>query len=634
MNQNMCKKYKYDFIIFIIISAVCVTVFGHNDVLVTAQRSLSYLKFEHTDGFFKSLTEFYSNAKSFLGDSGANYLPSTFIVFAIWNIPCAILFNGFIPELPGNYSLFFVIWNKMLPVVFFYLACILLYMICKRDFELDDNMSVIAALAFATSGIGFFSQFFFCQYDIFTVFCMLLGVHFYFKGFGSGDSGKNYWMFIFSFAIAASFKYYAILILVIMIIINEKNVIKIIFQSIMGCSVALLEGLFYLFADKDNFKEQVLEFPVLTYAQMSDISTGFATIKLFPLICCVILLVLYRVQIKDKESCIRWFIWGGCLVSIALFGFMAWHPQWLLFAIPFWTLAMVYNQDRDTLLYIDIIMSITFVGYVVNVWENNCDQNLLRYGVFMDIFRYRRSLPAGKTMARFFPISPDILYTVLIACMIGYCIWSYPRDEYWEGNLNVRKSLWLLRVRFLAGVMIFLIPAVLCVPNLLKQDELAWSGWETTPECRYASNFLMHNENTVIQRLTGIGGRVKELDIYTVVPGCNTEGLVLSVEICDEETMEVVAKAEVKESIISCNYTKIYFEKGDALEKGKNYLIVFHTNIDAIVQLACVEYQEGNVIISQNAKKRDHRQERVFVNDKWIDQATLQMRIYTESIYN
>lgn len=631
MTLNRKSYYKYDFIVLIIISFICVSVFGHRDVLTTAQHSLAYLQ-QNTSGikgFVRNLAQFYVNAKNYSGDTGINYMPSTFVMFAIWNLPLKILGTG-LPELSGDYSIPFIMWNKMLPVLMFCFSCILLYFICKRDLELNEDKSMIAVLAFASSGISFFSQFFFCQYDIFTVFFMLLGIHFYFANWGERRK-RDYLFFLLSFAAATSFKYYAILILIVLIILNEKNVIKIVAQTIMGCSVILFEGVGYLMVDRVNFTEQVLKFGVLTYTQMSSISAGLASINLVPFLCCIFFLILYRIHPKDKDEYIQYFIWGGCLICLVLFGFMGWNPQWLLFAVPFWTLAMIYNQDRETLIYLDIVMSVTFVGYVVHNWINNVDQDLFRYGIFMDLFRYRKYLPQSDTMSRFFPLNPNLLYTIFVATIVGYCIWSYPRGKQGNCEIDVKKCVPLLRIRFLVGIAVFVIPAVLCIPDMLKQDEFAWGGWNTAPEYRYATDYLMEEEDVVIQKLTGIEGRISELDVYTVVPGNNTEGMILSVEIIDEDTMQVIAYGETQNYINNCNYTHINFASGDVLEYNKNYLIAFHSNVEAGIQLAVVEYQDGNVVIDKMAKKREHKLDQVFHNNEWLEQATLQMNIYTRA---
>lgn len=631
MSQSQGRYYKYDFILIIVISIICVSIFGHPDILTTATHSLAYLgQYETEDerGIIDTITKFYSNAKSYSADTGSNYLPSTFIVFALWNLPLKIVWEGILPDSAGDYSIPFIIWNKMLPVIVFFLSCVLLYTVCKKDFELDEDKSMIAVMGFVSSGIAFFSQFFFCQYDIFIVFFMLLGIHFYFSHFEM-DCKKRYLLFILSFAAAASFKYYALLILGVLIVIKEKNIPKIILQSLLGCSVILLEGGFYFLADRDNFREQVLGFPVLTYVEQSGVAVGSFTIQWLPFMCFVIFLLLYRGHPKDRESCIRFFVWGSCMICLALFGFMVWHPQWLLFAVPFWTFAMIYSHDRDTLIYLDMLMSVAFIGFVVHRWINNVDQNLFRYGIFMEFFRYRKNLPDGNTMAKFFPIDSNILYSVMVAIMVGYCIWSFPCNEKGKDEINVKYCVSMLRIRFVIGLAAFVVPAVLCVPELLKQDELAWSGWKTDPDRRYATSYLMESEDVVIQKLTGIEGKVSEVDVYTVVSGNNAEGMILSVEIIEEETGKTVASAELGTDINTCEYSKVYFKDGEVLEHEKYYLVKFHTNVKSAIQLACVEYQERNVIIDQYAKKREHEAEGVLHNNVWFDRATLQMNIYT-----
>ena len=75
-------------VMFAVVAAFCFLFFCHQDVLITAGHAGEYLK--------GHITDFYSACVDTDGLYGANYLPTTFIVFAIWNIPMKLF--GLLPQ--------------------------------------------------------------------------------------------------------------------------------------------------------------------------------------------------------------------------------------------------------------------------------------------------------------------------------------------------------------------------------------------------------------------------------------------------------------------------------------------------------------------------------------------------------
>ena len=85
-------------------------------MLITAGHAGEYLK--------GHITDFYSACYKTDELYGANYLPTTFVLFAIWNIPMKIL--GLLPDFMGDWTVAFAFWNKLLPTVFYFLSGYLL----------------------------------------------------------------------------------------------------------------------------------------------------------------------------------------------------------------------------------------------------------------------------------------------------------------------------------------------------------------------------------------------------------------------------------------------------------------------------------------------------------------------------
>ena len=127
-------------------------------------------------------------------------------------------------------------WFKVLPVLFYIASGFLMYKI-GNIIGLSSKKSKLMAYIFLTAPLALFSQFIFGQYDILTVFFILLGLYFYFK--------NDIWKFIIFFGIAVTFKYFALLIFIPLLLLKEKNILKIVRNMIVFAIPILLEILMY-----------------------------------------------------------------------------------------------------------------------------------------------------------------------------------------------------------------------------------------------------------------------------------------------------------------------------------------------------------------------------------------------------
>lgn len=106
------------------------------------------------------------------------YMPTTYWLFALWNIPLRVL--GVMTEATMEAPYAAVMWYKALPVLFYLFSGYLIYDLALL-LEMGPRKAKICAYVFLTAPIGFFSQFLFGQYDILTVFFMLLGMRAWLK---------------------------------------------------------------------------------------------------------------------------------------------------------------------------------------------------------------------------------------------------------------------------------------------------------------------------------------------------------------------------------------------------------------------------------------------------------------------
>ena len=110
----------WDYLIFLVIALFCFFVFQHTDLLHTTGCSYGYLN-GHILDFYDYCAEF---------DIHPSYLPSTYTLFAIWNIPMKLFGVIDVPNL--NIPYVALMWSKVLPCLFYLASGFLVYKISMQ----------------------------------------------------------------------------------------------------------------------------------------------------------------------------------------------------------------------------------------------------------------------------------------------------------------------------------------------------------------------------------------------------------------------------------------------------------------------------------------------------------------------
>ncbi|KAF0226220.1 MAG: hypothetical protein FD133_826 [Erysipelotrichaceae bacterium] len=436
-----------DWSLFAFFGILCYFSFNQGlDLVHTGISSFAYLR-----GHF---LDFYEYNKVIVG--GNNYLPSTYIIYAIWNLPIHLL--GLLNETNSKDSLLALYWFKLLPTLVYMASGYLVYRI-SLIFGLKHGIAKIAGFAFLTMPIGFFSQFIFGQYDIFTVFFMLLGLLFYYK--------KNILLFTVFMGIAVTFKYFPVLIFIPLLMLVEKDVFKIIKYSLILMLPLLLEVLIYL--PSDAFRYGVFEFEANSYMFYATINLSSISLRIVIVLWILLAAYAYFTELKDDFSVIKWSIFFANIVTFLSFGLSMWHPQWLLFAVPFWVLGTMLSKKFDIFMVIEFMIMVFFILFTVNFFTNNVDQNMLNYGIFRDLIDGDINLKL--TMANFFVFSkPDIIYSVFSSLLLVYVLFKHPKyqiEKAEDFELGT-QGLLFMRMRFILGIGFFILPAFIILLLNLK----------------------------------------------------------------------------------------------------------------------------------------------------------------------
>ena len=427
-----------DWILFGFISLFCFLSFQQGDIYHTVISSYTYLR--------GHILDFYSYNTTLPFVQLNNYMPSTYVLFALWNIPLKLFFGITAERIVQNSDLLrYVIWyNKIFTSLFYVTSIFIVYKISK-NLNFSNNKSKATAYLWATTPIAIFSQFIFGQYDIFTLFFALLGIYFYLKN----DNFK----FILFFGISLTFKYFTLFVFIILLLQKEKNIFRIAKSCIFVLIPIILEILIYI--SDPAFKNGVLGFGASGY--IFDLSIkAFYFIQIKVLLLFWIVLCAYVYLSESKYSIEKNMLYYLALFSFMIFGLSYWHPQWVIFITPFLALSTVINKKYNFFIFTDIALMFSFVWFMVNQLSGHVDSYLLNAGIFHNIAypNYSKFL-----MKNLFVDKNFISFTFFSGILLVNAIFKHPKFAMEDITGDISDSIPLMRLRFIVGIMIFVVPA-------------------------------------------------------------------------------------------------------------------------------------------------------------------------------
>lgn len=556
----------FEWLCFALIGIFCYIFFCHQDILITAGHSIEYLK--------GHIGDFYSACYKTDGTYGANYLPSTFILFAIWNIP-SVLF-GFAPDFFGDWTTAFTMWNKLLPTLAYLLSGVAMYKLTTKRLGFENKKAMLTVFLMFTAPMAFFCQFFFCQYDIFTVLFMLIGLCFYLK---KKPATKDYILFALFFGIATTFKYFSILIFAVLLLLRVKDIIKDIALLIISALPAGAEALFYLLTDRKVFIKSVFGFSALGYADGFSINLGEVSVNLMYVAVLVIIAFSYFTVPDTFDKTVGWAMFYSCGICFALFGMMFWHSQWAIFVVPFWVISTVINKNYKVLWCVEALQGVVFLVYVVNKFQGTvADQCLFRYGILNNLLNYKQ--PATYRMCDFFIYqNEDMLFTILSAIFLICFVFKHPKFNFESIAQSLSEGRFIINIRFLAFALAFITGAFACLPSFLERPENLWRrfGGEDT-------QIVTINNKTFADEYT----ELEEMTVEYVYIVCDKRDSsyksTIFVDVIDTATGETVAHGKGTEKNIADgdteDFTKLKLEKPFKSHTDTLYKFRFYTDTE------------------------------------------------------
>lgn len=431
---------------YLIVLTICFLLFQQTDLIHTFTSSYAYL-----GGHFSDFYDFNKVAVN-----GNDYLPLLYAIYAVWNLP--LLFLGLIPpaEQFATADLTIqLIWAKLLIVIFFFASAFVLARIAellKKDPQI--NQQRFPEVLFITTPIAIFAVFDFGQYDIIGVFFTLIGFYFYLK--------KDFLRFAIFFSIAISFKYFSLVIYIPLVLLVEKNPLKIARLILIGVAAVFIQLAIYWHSE--IFRSEI--FRLITLKAVGESQDRIAWSK--PTIYMVALyglgcLYIYSKRFANDFEWKRAAVFAPVCAYALMLSAVTWHPQWLIIATPFFALSYLYINNAKLFVFSDVLAMLAYIVLCVNKWPGNVDVSMMQVGILKALIP-TDLLPGSEFLPReLMGPSRFILYAYFFFPLLILAWQSWRNQTISQDGMTSN----LLFTRFVIGSGIFLLLSIACLSKTI-----------------------------------------------------------------------------------------------------------------------------------------------------------------------
>lgn len=567
--EELCRL---DWIVSFLVLAVLFVLCVHSDVKLTGNRS--FLMYEH-------FTDFYEASYEQSGGYWANYLPSTFLAYAVWNLP--LYLTGHTPEAILTNSFVNIMWYKLLPVILYFVTAQLMYRIGK-EMGFGERKSLLCKFAFLVFPMGVFSQFIFSQYDIFTVFFMVLGFYLFLRG--------KMWQFALAFGAAATFKYHAVLYFLVLLLLKEKKIRHLIKYTVIMAVPLAVEILPNL--GSEAFRRNVFGFGALEYVQKPFALGFFSGINLLAGVAAFVLVWAYQRKAETQEETGSWAVFFCVAVSFAIFGFSTWNPQWILLMAPFLVLNIMISGNGNLLL---MVTNIFMLAMYIFCSQSMVDERVLNSGILKYVLKDREFAVRMWDLYRFH--DQELLCTAMWIVLVIYVVFGHPRYHSRKGRIMAKGLVWQIRAAFLFGVAAFVVPMSVCAMGVLQGKV---NFFDNSRQNMEMENVVRLEENQpVVQEFTADGTTLSDIRIR-VYTETGMELSSLKVCVRDKESGQVLYENQgdtygIKENTALYSFLK----KSVSVEQGKTYELEITSDAAAGggIGLYCVTSEKSGELLTK-----------------------------------
>ena len=553
-----------DWILLLVLMALCFVSFEMRDLAHTAGCSYGFL-----DGH---IFDFYDYLKaSAIGEDGsvglvASYLPSVYVIFAVWNLPMKIF--GLVPSATADLGFLPLMWAKILPCLVFFCCGYLVFRICGL-LGMGPRKSKFCMFAFLASPVCLFGQFVIGQYESFMIFFVLLGFYYWLR--------KKDLQFILFFGIALTFKYTAVLLFFPLLVLREKRILRVLFALFLLILPAVFE--FLIFSGSEGFRASVFglgadasDSPV-GYVTNAAYFTGFSlgkhlnyAVYLAFLAFALTAACAYFTKPADERAEQDYALFFLSLAVSALFCFSKWHPHWLMLAVPFYTISAFRHKNTAVFMALDLLFGVLLVMFSACQFQKVVDETMLNRGIFKFL------LPLGAVGRE--TTLPEILgkldmsieLTLLTALMAVSAVFKHPKYLDENPDAPADSSMNWIRARAVIPMLVLLIPTVLVLRANFRPSVSPYN------EDRAGVFVELSEGEEIVQTFESRGTSLKKLK-FPVSVGENSEKTLLQVSVSDPSGEVLYEKAVPAKSCFEGEFVSL--KPGISLESGETYEVRF-----------------------------------------------------------
>ncbi len=442
-----------EWILFGLIAVFIFTCFIYWDIFVTTTHTVNYIE----SIFHGKILDLYKANYNFIVDgsvSSVSYDIPIYFLFIIWDLPLWIAKHFFNVNIMTNF--FCMLWMKGILILFLYLSSRVIKNICEEIGIKKSNIKW-AILIFVSSPIVFSSLFILSQYDIITIYFMLLGILAYTRK----DENK----FLFWFAVAIPMKLFALFVFIPLLLLEEKRVLNIITKFLT--SLSLLVGFRLVATMMPYYSESTSGFhnymtDKLLNSSVLKINSGYAS--LFIVAYVIICVFCYMKQLKSKDDFNKYAIYIPFVVFSAFFTFVNFHPYWIIYLTPFFTLILFKNGKYFKVnMLIDIAFNIASLFTITNNYTACFGAKQVDGMLISKIFgaqnlnrvKYESlsNVYAAFQLKKYLPA----FYGVFLAALICMVIINLPKFNDKNQKIEIERSAVILRMLIIMPFALLLI---------------------------------------------------------------------------------------------------------------------------------------------------------------------------------
>lgn len=411
------------------------------------------------------ITKYFSFSALNLHNLTHGYVSGTLyslIIWSVWNVPIWILQRFFAVEITT--SSLSLIWSKLFLVL---LLCITLIYTYKLIMHLINDkkiakLTVFLCFSFIFTYVGVFYT---GQNDIFICAFGIMALYYLIKN----GKQKNILFYLLS-GLAISVKYFFFIPYVLIILLMEKNILKIILKIIIGLIPVILFNLACY-----NLPMFIESGAVRSGSSMLNVLFGgsflgaYGGVSLFLLAYVILAFIAYIVKPKDNIDLAKYIIYftAASLMCVIVFTNQEFYRSILLMPFIFVLFAMNKKNMRINII-LEIIMSISLVVLSFsNYYFFNAET--INNSLLVTILNLKNSIESispfsisTKFFSDYMPIIGNVFGTILIAVSIIILYINYPKSKFDLGKENSEIEKYILVFRTVMIIPFLLLMLYVC----------------------------------------------------------------------------------------------------------------------------------------------------------------------------